>query len=254
MGAVSVAIQAFAAARDAGVRLLSRACLLSLTTSMRCAEVIMKVISQEDTLKGLEAMSEEAEQKMVSLTQEKTDWEKKVEEIKYAANGSAGSRTVVTGYETQLGAANGRCTSWKRKYHEHHDRFIRAMSGVEHLCDKLSEVKIDTPAIPLSEDTVVDVLAQCEQKLKMLIKGGLTLRDLIGAGGADDGRPGSAVREHNVRVKIEDHEMGDDLPLENDDEAVDDEVSAAATHAFHSRAENPFFVSSSAAPRIDLSL
>eukprot|EP01050_Picozoa_sp_SAG11_P004222 SAG11_NODE_263_length_11526_cov_23.830314_6_plen_545_part_00 len=189
-------------------------------------EVIMKVISQEDTLKGLEAMSEEAEAKMTALTQERTEWEKKVEEIKYAANGSAGSRTVVTGYETQLGAQNGRCTSWQRKYHEHHDRFIRAMSGVEHLCDKLSEVKIDTPAIPLSEDTVVDVLAQCEQKLKMLIKGGLTLRDLVGAGGggAEDGRPGSAVREHNVRVKIEDHEMGDELPIENDDEAVDDEV------------------------------
>jgi hypothetical protein len=187
-------------------------------------EVIMKVISQEDTLKGLEAMSEEAEQKTVALTAEKDEWEKKAEEIKYAANGSAGSRTVVTGYETQLGAANGRCTSWQRKYHEHHDRFIRAMSGVEHLCDKLSEVKIDTPAIPLSEDTVVDVLAQCEQKLKMLIKGGLTLRDLIGQQAGDDGRPGSAVREHNVRVKIEDHEMGDDLPIENDDEAVDDEV------------------------------
>ena len=159
---------------------------------------------------------------MVALTAEKTEWEKKVEEIKYAANGSAGSRTVVTGYETQLGAANGRCTSWQRKYHEHHDRFIRAMSGVEHLCDKLSEVKIDTPAIPLSEDTVVDVLAQCEQKLKMLIKGGLTLRDLIGQQAGDDGS--SAVREHNVRVKIEEGEMGDDLPIENDDEAVDDEI------------------------------
>lgn len=183
----------------------------------------MKVISQEDTLKGLEAMSEEAEAKMIALQEEKASWEKKVEEIKYAANGSAGSRTVVTGYETQLGAANGRCTSWQRKYHEHHDRFIRAMSGVEHLCDKLQEVKIDTPAIPLSEDTVVDVLAQCEQKLKMLIKGGLSLRDLVGGSSGDD-RPGSAVREHNVRVKIEDHEMGDDMPLENDDEVVDDEV------------------------------
>ena len=53
---------------------------------------------------------------------------------------------------------------------------------------------MDTPAIPLSEDTVVDVLAQCEQKLKMLTKGGSAIRDLMGgsAGMAGGERPGSA--------------------------------------------------------------
>ena len=43
-----------------------------------------------------------------------------------------------------------------------------------------------------------------------------------GMAGGD--RPGSAVREHNVRVKIEDNELNDDLPLEGDDDGVDDEV------------------------------
>merc|ERR1711865_173894 len=101
-----------------------------------------------------------------------------------------------------------------------HERFIRLMSGVEHLTDKLSEVKIDTPPIPLSEDTVVDVLAQCEQKLKMLMKG-------QNAADQDDApvvRPQSVVRENNVRVKIEEHDLGDDLPMDNEDDGVDDEV------------------------------
>ena len=101
---------------------------------------------------------------------------------------------------------------------------------MEHLCEKLAEVKMDTPAIPLSEDTVVDVLAQCEQKLKMLIKGGSAIRDLMGGSGgmAEGERPGSAVREHTVRVKIEDNELNDDLPLEGDDDGVDDEVRSLA--------------------------
>ena len=189
-------------------------------------EVIMKVISQEDTLKGLEAMTEEAEAKHKGLSEERGEWEKKIEEIKYASNSGAGSRTVVHGYETQLAASGARADRAARKYKEVHDKFIQAMSGVEHLCEKLAEVKMDTPAIPLSEDTVVDVLAQCEQKLKMLIKGGSAIRDLMGgsAGMAGGERPGSAVREHNVRVKIEDNELNDDLPLEGDDDGVDDEV------------------------------
>ena len=188
-------------------------------------EVIMKVISQEDTLKGLLAMSDEADAKLAAMTEEKSDWEKKIEEIKYASNSAAGSRTVVHGYETQLAASGARADRAQRKYKEVHDKFIHAMSGVEHLCEKLAEVKMDTPAIPLSEDTVVDVLAQCEQKLKMLMKGGSTIRDLMGGQAGEDGaRPGSAVREHNVRVKIEDNELNDDLPLDNEDDGVDDEV------------------------------
>ena len=197
-------------------------------------EVIMKVISQEDTLKGLEAMTEEAEAKHKGLSEERGDWEKKIEEIKYASNSGAGSRTVVHGYETQLAASGARADRAQRKYKEVHDKFIQAMSGVEHLCEKLAEVKMDTPAIPLSEDTVVDVLAQCEQKLKMLIKGGSAIRDLMGgsAGMAEGERPGSAVREHNVRVKIEDNELNDDLPLEGDDDGVDDEVCSPKSLTF----------------------
>ena len=45
---------------------------------------------------------------------------------------------------------------------------------------------------------------------------------------AEGERPGSAVREHNVRVKIEDNELNDDLPLEGDDDGVDDEVRSLA--------------------------
>ena len=41
-------------------------------------EVIMKVISQEDTLKGLEAMTEEAEAKHKGLSEERGEWEKKI--------------------------------------------------------------------------------------------------------------------------------------------------------------------------------
>jgi|EP01047_Picozoa_sp_COSAG01_P035629 chromosome segregation ATPase len=188
-------------------------------------EVIMKVISQEDTLKGLLQMSDEADAKLTSLTEEKSDWEKKIEEIKYASSSAAGSRSVVHGFETQLAHSGARAERAQRKYKEVHDKFIHTMSGVEHLCEKLAEVKMDTPAIPLSEDTVVDVLAQCEQKLKMLMKGGSTIRDLMAGGqGGEDGRPGSAVREHNVRVKIEENDMNDDLPLDNEDDGVDDEV------------------------------
>ena len=279
-------------------------------------EVIMKVISQEDTHKGLNLMTTEAQAKMDKLGKEKAELEKKVEELKYAANGNAGSRTVVHGYVTQLNAANVHADRKTGDFLKVHEKFIRLMSGVEHLTDKLSEVKIDTPPIPLTEDTVVDVLAQCEQKLKTLMKvrprpapglrrpapshpiwpapsalllcvrpqrskscrawvcggGAVTpspecsasgvargnsrgtqrrvgwagrhsptgpgmhdawgalpgLRVLLlfccaaqgqaaaaaaAAAGDEAARPQSAVREHNVRVKIEEHDLGDDLPM-----------------------------------------
>lgn len=38
-------------------------------------------------------------------------------------------------------------------------------AGIEHLSDKLEGLKLDVPNIALTEDTVVDVLAQGEQKL-----------------------------------------------------------------------------------------
>ena len=56
------------------------------------------------------------------------------------------------------------------------EQIQRSMEGtvekrreVEHLSEKLTDVKLDQPNIPLQDDTVIDVLGQCETKLLRVI-------------------------------------------------------------------------------------
>ena len=43
--------------------------------------------------------------------------------------------------------------------------FVDIRAGIEHMSDKLEPVKLDQPAVPVSDDTIVDVMYQCESKL-----------------------------------------------------------------------------------------
>jgi hypothetical protein len=81
-----------------------------------------------------------------------------------------------------------------------------------------------------------------EMLIKMLIKGGLTLRNSIDQSNGGEGRPGGAVRQGGVRMKAESRGGGDlhegpcDLPPEHEDE---DEDEHEATRSSPSCSENP---------------
>ena len=46
---------------------------------------------------------------------------------------------------------------------------VSAKAGIEHLCEKLSEVKIEgAPNVKVNDETLVEALVQCDQKIEQL--------------------------------------------------------------------------------------
>lgn len=43
--------------------------------------------------------------------------------------------------------------------------FIDVRAGIEHMADMLDPVKLEVPAVPISDDTIIDVMQQCDAKL-----------------------------------------------------------------------------------------
>ena len=88
---------------------------------------------------------------------------------------------------------------------------INSKAGVEHLCEKLADVKIEgIPNIMVTDDTLVEALVQCDQKIEQLynqvkndpmyeeaiqkIKGVIKDEEVGDPSNEAPRRPGSAVR------------------------------------------------------------
>mmetsp|Transcript_64612 Transcript_64612/g.203969 ORF Transcript_64612/g.203969 Transcript_64612/m.203969 type:complete len:555 (+) Transcript_64612:459-2123(+) len=130
------------------------------------SEVIQKFMTQEDTNANLKQMTKEAQARIDKLNEEKAAAKARVEELKYSGSGSSGSRRIVDEYETHLGESNSRCERSKQKYERVAKTLIKLKAGTEHLAEKVQDIKVDgQPIIPLTDETVCEVLQQCEQKL-----------------------------------------------------------------------------------------
>ena len=133
-------------------------------------EVIQKFITQEDTHRSLVEMTKEAETKIDQLNSEKNDLKSKVEELKYSGSGQLGSRRIVDEFETHLTEAQHQCDNNRQKYERVAKIVINVKAGIEHLYDKMSIFKSDMQQISMSDETVVDILKQCESKLMLLME------------------------------------------------------------------------------------
>mmetsp|Transcript_19933 Transcript_19933/g.64893 ORF Transcript_19933/g.64893 Transcript_19933/m.64893 type:complete len:579 (+) Transcript_19933:36-1772(+) len=128
-------------------------------------EVIQKFMTQEDTTKNLMSMTKEAQGRIDGLNEEREATKARMEEVKYSGAGAAGSRRIVDEYEQQLLESNGKCDRSRLKFERVARILIAMKAGTEHLADKLEGIKIEAPQIPVSDETVVDVMMQCETKL-----------------------------------------------------------------------------------------
>jgi len=128
-------------------------------------EVIQKFMTQKDTEKSLLAMTREAQARIDQLAEEKAATKASVDEMKYSGAGGQSSRQEVEACEKRLGEA----TSAQDRVRTRHGRltqvFVDIRAGIEHMSDKLEPVKLDQPAVPVSDDTIVDVMYQSESKL-----------------------------------------------------------------------------------------
>lgn len=69
-------------------------------------------------------------------------------------------------FETLLSEANSKCERNKAKYERIAKVLVNVKAGVQHLYDRLESINVGVPAITtMNDDTVVDVLTQCEEKL-----------------------------------------------------------------------------------------
>eukprot|EP01028_Stygiella_incarcerata_P003683 TRINITY_DN1768_c0_g2_i1.p1 TRINITY_DN1768_c0_g2~~TRINITY_DN1768_c0_g2_i1.p1 ORF type:complete len:534 (-),score=207.60 TRINITY_DN1768_c0_g2_i1:417-2018(-) len=176
-------------------------------------EVIQKFLTQDDTQKNLEEMISDAQAKIEELNEEKGDLKTKLEELKYLGSGAVGSRRIVDDFEANLSEATALSERNRQKYERVAKLLINVKAGIEHLREKLEPIRLEVEEVPLRDETVVEVLAQCEQKL-------MFLKEKIAGGGEEtDGGtvlesmdPGDVeLPEHNVRIALPvDPEEGED--------------------------------------------
>merc|ERR1719181_73040 len=110
-------------------------------------------------------MTREAQGRIEQLGEEKASTKQAMDEMKYSGAGGQSSRQEVEAREKKLVEA----TSAQERVRTRHGRltkvFVDIRAGIEHMSDKLEPVKLDQPAVPVSDDTIVDVMYQCESKL-----------------------------------------------------------------------------------------
>mmetsp|Transcript_17409 Transcript_17409/g.42945 ORF Transcript_17409/g.42945 Transcript_17409/m.42945 type:complete len:570 (+) Transcript_17409:178-1887(+) len=194
-------------------------------------QVIQKFMTQEDTNNNLKQLTKEAQGRIDSLNEDKEAIRSKLEELKYSDERGP-NRRAVDEYESQLTEGASKNDRVRLKFERIAKVLITMKAGTEHLNDKLEGIKHEGPAIPMSDETVVDVMAVCEQKL---------LKALEALGGEEESAKAKAsahkmallspgdVSEHNIRVEVMADQYGDDVGEEEEDEdddgdGVDDDV------------------------------
>jgi len=88
----------------------------------------------------------------------------------FSSAGNVGKRQVVDDFETHLSEASSKCERNKSKYERTAKILIDLKTGVEHLANKLTTIKLDGESpIEVTDETVEEVLSQCELKLSKLM-------------------------------------------------------------------------------------
>lgn len=133
-------------------------------------EVIQKFLTQEDTQNNLWALTVEYQSKIDALQDQRKQLKALVDERKYSSAGNVGKRQVVDDFETHLAEATSKCERNRQKYERTTKILIDLKTGVEHLASKLSGIKLDGESpIEVTDETVEEVLSQCELKLSKLM-------------------------------------------------------------------------------------
>jgi len=194
-------------------------------------EVIQKFLTQEDTQNNLMNLTRENQNRIEMLNEERRRLKAQVEELKFSSSGNIGRRQVVDDFELHLTEAANKCERNRGKFERMAKVLINVKAGVDHLADKLANIKLDGESpIEMSDETVEEVLSQCELKLSKL----MSLTHLDSQPGRRQLKIDQAGYEEkmlnksqsDVRIKLTD-QGGDDADEEDDDdfeEEMDEDV------------------------------
>lgn len=183
-------------------------------------EVIQKFMTQEDTHNNLKQITKESQMRIDQLQAERASIVARLEELKYSGSGLEGSRRLVDDYEEKLAVASAECELERVKYERLAKILVAMKAGIEHLADKLEGIKLEVPDVPLTDESLVDVLAQSEQKL-LKVYGVLTEQEstkaLLSAGGDASALGVEDLPAHNSRIDATDTHAQDDEEEDDDD-------------------------------------
>jgi chromosome segregation ATPase len=189
-------------------------------------EVIQKIINQESTTDSLVSLTRENQQKIEQLNDEKTKLKAHVEEIKYSGLGGSHQRKMVDDHEERLAGANSKLEWIRMKFERLTKLLIAGKAGIEHLSEKLDNVREDKQHIQVSDDTIENVLYANEQTVVDLVQMIAVHEEKEGS---LEAAPSSATllqddsisRPFNQRVNLPsvtgDDNGGDDIGLDGDE-------------------------------------
>merc|ERR1719159_363053 len=106
-------------------------------------EVIQKFLTQEDTQNNLMNLTRENQNRIEMLNEERRRLKAQVEELKFSSSGNIGRRQVVDDFELHLTEAANKCERNRGKFERMAKVLINVKAGVDHLADKLANIKLD---------------------------------------------------------------------------------------------------------------
>ncbi len=135
-------------------------------------EVIQKIVSQESTTENLIAVTRENQGKIEALNELRKKIKSHCEELKYSGVGGGQHRKMVDSYEDQLANSATRLERSRLKYERLSKVIISMKAGVGHLQDKLESFREEIKGryFTIGDETVADVLRECEVCFNTLIK------------------------------------------------------------------------------------
>merc|ERR1719401_229075 len=194
-------------------------------------EVIQKFLTQEDTQNKLQKGMKENQATIERLEDEKRKIRTQVEELKFSTGGAANRRQAIDDFEKHLAEATEKFERNRGKYERLAKMLIDMKAGIDHLAEKLVSIKLEneTP-LEMSDETVEEVLQQCELKLTRLLS--------LTNGRDDDPSDRSRMldleryeeklimrSQSDARVKLEGKDDDGDDDDDGFEEEMDDDVS-----------------------------
>lgn len=169
-------------------------------------EVIQKIVSQESTTENLIAVTKENQAKIEALNDEKKRIKVQCEELKYSGVGGGQHRKMIDSYEDQLSNSGTRLERSRLKYERLSKIIISMKAGIGHMQDKLESFReeMNGAYYTISDETVTDVLRECEACFTQLTKrikaaedetkrSQITSAKMGGGGDDDESRPNTAA-------------------------------------------------------------
>ena len=191
-------------------------------------QVISKFMTQEDTNNNLKQLTTDGQKRVEALKEEIDGTRQKIESFRLDGAGTGASRRLVDDYEQQLTESTANNDRVKSKFERLNKVMVSMKAGTEHLVDRLdnthTEAYSSSGSLVITDETVVEALADCERKLLKSLnlvnqKGEDSLKSTLSRSFGQS----SSVSAHNFRIDL----LADSEDDSEDDDREEDEDGAA---------------------------